>query len=181
MEVRRSEAADAEAGSLLCDRVVEVVNEAYDRGESALWQGKMLRTSVAEVSELLKQGQILLLFNEEKTCMGSVKCVTNLGPDGDVAEMGMLAITKELQGKGLGNLLLKACEDTAKASGCTKLHLELLEPVEGVDPAKKVLDEWYRRKGFVRGEKLDFATSFPDKATQLAMPCTFTLYEKELN
>ena len=70
----------------------------------------------------------------------------------------MLAAKLEFTGKGVGRLLIGACENKAIKEGCAALQLELLEPSEWQHPVKGILHKWYsERLGFEKGEQKDFA------------------------
>ena len=93
----------------------------------------------------------------------------------------MLAAKPELTGKGVGRLLISACEVRAKIEGCSTIKLELLEPSEWQHPIKSVLHKWYQdRLGYVKGEQKVFAEFYPQLSPFLSGPTKFTEYVKHL-
>ena len=112
--------------------------------------------------------------------MGSVFCNTVFDTEKKIGELGMLAAKDEFCGKGLGNGLISQAEARAKHNGCTNMRLELLTPRDWEHPVKVILDKWYTKVGYVKGDTEDFDKSYPHISPMLACPMNFTVYLKPL-
>ena len=94
--------------------------------------------------------------------VASIKCDTLYDTEKKIGEIGMMGARKEVTGKGVGRLLIAACEKKAKDEGCESVMLEILEPSEWQHPVKLILHNWYsQRLGYKPGEALDFAKDYP--------------------
>jgi GNAT superfamily N-acetyltransferase len=67
----------------------------------------------------------------------------------DVCSFGQFGVEPELQGEGIGNRLLEAIEDVARACGYPNIALDTAESAEH-------LTAWYRRKGYVQVDVVDW-------------------------
>ena len=57
----------------------------------------------------------------------------------------------------------------------------MLSPSEWVHPAKTILHEWYTGKmGYSVYDRVNFADYYPERAVNLATPCNFIRYRKQL-
>jgi len=169
-------AEDAENLEIV-NEIVRVVNAAYERGEDGLWADENhTRTNSGEVVTLLRSSQLVLIFwGSEIVGSALVKPISE-----GVVELGMLAVTGKFLRKGLGNMLVKAVESRARDLNARILQLELLAPVGFQHPAKSWLERWYLNMGFEKQGTEPFEKHFPSFAKQLAVPCTFTIYRKNL-
>jgi len=69
-------------------------------------------------------------------------CV-HLKKDGKNLHLGLLTVSPEEQGKGIGKQLLKAAEEEAKKSDCEYIQMEVIS-------VRKELIEWYFRNGYMK-------------------------------
>ena len=92
----------------------------------------------------------------------------------------MLCVNPTLTRKGYGKMLVTAAQDRAREAGCKFMQLELLVPVGWEHPYKVMLDSWYQRLGYDKGQPLSFTEHEPSLAPLLSGECTFTAYTKTL-
>ena len=96
------------------------------------------RTNLAEIEEMSRKGQFLLLESETGELLGSVYVEEH----DERAYLGMLAIAPDHQRQGLGSALIAAAETHARQLGCTDLDLRVVSP-------RTDLPGYYRRLGFI--------------------------------
>jgi len=136
------------------DELVGLVNSAY-RGEDSkkgwtteadLIEGS-LRIDADSVKELMKkEGTTILTCSDGITLLGCV----NLQQEGDGIYLGMLSVSPNAQGLGIGKKLLEASELHAKAVGCNFIFMTVID-------VRHELIAWYERHGYARtGEKKPF-------------------------
>src|SRR4051794_31711215 len=93
------------AGSAVVD-VTELVNRAYATAEDGLWRDGTTRTTPAETSEFVRNGEIAVALLDDRI-VGSVR-IQQL--DGGVGEFGMLAADPGHKGLGIGRRLIRFAE-----------------------------------------------------------------------
>lgn len=123
----------------------KLINSAY-RGETSkqgwtteahLLQGK--RITLNQLEEILKdKNNTILKHTENNQIIGSV-LLTNKG---DKLYLGMLAISPELQNKGIGKKILHEAEVHALSLGLSKIVMTVIT-------IREKLIEWYKRHGYV--------------------------------
>ncbi len=127
--------------------IVRLVNSAY-RGESSrsgwtteadLLDGQ--RTDMNEVEKLISNpGSLILLAELQGMLMGTV----HLLHEGDAANIGMLVIRPDLQGRGYGKKLLETAEQTVIGDwGVSKLRMYVIS-------LRTELMAFYRRRGYMQ-------------------------------
>ena len=153
-----------------------LVNSAY-RGESSKkgWTTEAdllggIRTDEDVLTSLItKENSVMLLYKNDT---GLVGCV-NLQHHDDKVYLGMLTVDPELQGGGVGKILLKAAEDYAKETGCTKIYMTVIS-------IRKELIAWYERHGYKdTGERKPFPMDDP-KFGLPKMQLEFIVMEKAI-
>jgi ribosomal protein S18 acetylase RimI-like enzyme len=122
----------------------KLINSAY-RGETSkkgwateanLLEGK--RITLDELEEIIKdKNNTILKYSENNQIIGSVL----LSNKGNRLYLGMLAISPELQNKGLGKKLLQEAEVHAKSLGLSKIVMTVIT-------IRDKLIEWYNRHGY---------------------------------
>ena len=112
--------------------------------------------------------------------MRSSACVRIQQLDDYTGEFGMLAVDEKHQGNGIGRALIQFAEEKCKSENLQKMQLELLVPQEGSHPFKTILEKWYTRIGYDPVHTETVESLFPDLAPQLAIPCQFIIFQKEL-
>lgn len=152
----------------------ELVNGTYAIGEAGLWRDDAPRMTIAGLAEMVRAGEIAVVRRR-----GVVAgCVRVRVREGDVGELGLLAVSPDAQGAGVGRELVDFAEATNRARGVATLGLELLVPRDGAHPAKERLDAWYRRLGYRPVARVDFADAYPEPSRSLARPCDLVTYRK---
>ncbi|QKJ63526.1 GNAT family N-acetyltransferase [Flavobacterium sp. M31R6] len=123
----------------------KLINSAY-RGETSkkgwateanLLEGK--RITLDELEKIIKnKDNTILKYTENNQIIGSVL----LSNKGNKLYLGMLAISPELQNRGLGKKLLQEAEVHALSLGLTKIVMTVIT-------IREKLIEWYNRYGYV--------------------------------
>jgi ribosomal protein S18 acetylase RimI-like enzyme len=154
-----------------------LVNSAY-RGESSKkgWTTEAdllggIRTDDESLANLLsKERSAMLLYkNDEGKIVGCV----NLQQHEDKVYLGMLTVNPELQGGGVGKILLKASDDYTKEIGCKKIYMTVIS-------IRQELIDWYKRHGYKEtGERKPFPKDDP-KFGLPKVPLEFIVLEKEV-
>jgi ribosomal protein S18 acetylase RimI-like enzyme len=164
-------ANDRDAGEL--DRLV---NSAY-RGESSKqgWTTEAdlidgTRTDAKAIASIIQQaGHQILKYVEDGTILGCVE----IRSDHDRLYLGMLTVSPQLQGKGIGKLLMKAAEEEAKKLNCTSVYMTVIT-------VRSELIDWYKRLGYSdTGERKPFQFNDP-RFGQPKKQLEFAVLEKKI-
>jgi ribosomal protein S18 acetylase RimI-like enzyme len=161
------------------DEIVLLVESAY-RGDASragwtteadLLEGQ--RTDGEAVRALiLKEGSRVLLAERDGELLACAHL--DLCPP-DACTFGMFSVRPHLQGQGVGNALLRQCEQLARADWrCRAMRMSVLRQREDLIP-------WYERRGYLRtGE----SKPFPYGDARFGLPkvgdLEFVLLEKTL-
>lgn len=153
----------------------QLVNSAY-RGESSRsgWTTEAdlldgIRTSEESLGKMIGQnGSVILLAEDAEEIKGCVY----LEKKGPVLYLGMLTVRPNLQGRGIGALLMQAAEEKARELGCRSIQMTVIT-------ARDQLIAYYQRKGFAdTGERRPFPN---DPAFGIPrQPLEFLVMEKKL-
>ncbi|MBF9133164.1 GNAT family N-acetyltransferase [Plantactinospora sp. S1510] len=156
--------------------VVDLVNRVYAGAEKGLWRDGTDRTSPAEVTSLIRAGQ-LAVARMGGRLVGTVR-LQRLG--GGEGAFGMLVASPDDRGIGIGRELVAFAERWARERQLDRMQLELLVPQTWTHPVKEFLRDWYTRIGYreIRRARLDEA--YPALQPHLATPCDFVIYHKSL-
>ena len=165
----------AGADAPLMERISELANEVYAVAEAGLWADGASRTSVGEIVQFTRAGQIAVAR------MGGqvVGCVRLQRLDERTGEFGMLCANPAHRGVGIGRELIRFAERTAHADGMSTMQLELLVPRDWTHPVKQFLAEWYSRMGYRIARTGTIDEAYPELAPLLATPCDFVIYRKD--
>lgn len=153
-----------------------LINSAY-RGESSKkgWTTEEhllggIRTDEGDLSELLQKENVTILkYTESGKIIGSVY----LEKQADKLYLGMLTVSPELQGGGIGKKLMQAAEDLAKENNIPKVSMTVIS-------VRKELIEYYERRGYKNtGETKPFPMNDP-KFGLPKQQLAFIVMEKEL-
>jgi ribosomal protein S18 acetylase RimI-like enzyme len=136
-----------------------LVNSAY-RGESSKkgWTTEEhllggIRTDEAGLIQTFDNEEIIVLkFTENNKIIGTV----SLEKQGNKLYLGMLTVSPDLQGGGIGKQLLKASESFAQEENMPKIVMTVIS-------VRAELIAWYERHGYVRtGETKPFPMDDPN-------------------
>jgi ribosomal protein S18 acetylase RimI-like enzyme len=168
--------ATASADAAIIERVTDLINAVYAVAEDGLWVDAATRTTVDEVAELTRAGQIAVARLRGRI----VGCVRVQRLDEVKGEFGMLAADPAHRGVGVGRELVRFAERYSREQGLETMQLELLVPRNWSHPTKEFLDAWYTRIGYRITRTGTIDEAYPALAPLLATPCDFVIYHKEL-
>jgi predicted N-acetyltransferase YhbS len=164
----RGERAEIEFGGHGVEpELTAIINDAYDSGESGIWEAGWSRVTRERVEQLVAAGEIAVA-RRDGTPVG---CVRIQRLDERTAMFGMLSVAPAAHGSGLGRALIDFAE---RAYAVDAMQLELLIPCGAPHPSKQRLHEWYSRLGYVRVGRRDFDEPL------LAGPADLWVYRKSL-
>lgn len=148
-----------------CDTVAinRVVNAAY-RVEDFFKAGD--RTNVREIAEFLLDETFLVARDADDDVVGAVR----VSQDGDRGHFGMLSVSPEAQGTGLGRTLIAAAEAWATERGCSWMDLEVASP-------RLELPPFYRKFGYEVTGRSEWPVEALD---ELKFPAHFVVMSKRL-
>ncbi|WP_240377102.1 GNAT family N-acetyltransferase [Bacillus piscicola] len=158
------------------ERLTNIINRVYAAAEGSLWSPGTVRTTVDEMTELTRDGEIAVA----RATGQIVGCVRIRQVDQEMGEFGLLAVDSDYQGAGIGRALIRFAEQKGQKEHLHRMQLELLVPEEGSHPTKVTLENWYTRLGYLPVRAETVAASFPKLAPLLATPCQFKVFQKEL-
>lgn len=126
--------------------LLQLVNSAY-RGEPSRrgWTTEAdllagdIRTDAADLAALMARPDAVILKAADET--GNLSGCVFLEKRGDRLYLGMLSVWPELQGQGIGKILLQAAEERARRLGCRAVYMRVLTP-------RHELLAWYERHGY---------------------------------
>jgi GNAT superfamily N-acetyltransferase len=166
----------ADADDAVVADVTDLVNRVYATAEEGLWRPGADRTTLAEVTELIRLGELAVARLNGKI-VGAVRIQRE---DDEVGEFGMLAADRDHRGVGIGRRLLDFAERLTADRGLGTMRLELLVPQTWTHPTKVFLHDWYTRIGYRVVRKGSIEEQYPNLAPLLATPCDFVIYHKAL-
>lgn len=149
------------------DDLVALVNSAY-RGESSkkgwtteadLLDGQ--RTDPESMRKQIEDENSFILIAQETETEKIDGCV-HLKKENDKCYLGMLTVTPELQGKGLGKFLIEEAEAFADMLDCTEMYMTVITK-------RTELVQWYERRGYL---KTDEIRRFPYGDARFGIPKT---------
>ncbi len=155
-DIRAAEPCDAVA-------ITKVVNAAY-QVEHFFMVGD--RTNVREIADLLLTETFLAARDADEEIVGVVRVAI----DGERGHFGMLSVSPEAQGTGLGRRLVDAAEEFARAAGCTWMDLEVASPRTELPP-------FYRKFGYEVTGTADWPA---DALAELKSPAHFIVMSRTL-
>jgi ribosomal protein S18 acetylase RimI-like enzyme len=96
------------------------------------------RTTTEDLQETIqKEGSVLLVYLHDKRIAGCV----NLQKNETKVYLGMLSVSPDIQGKGIGKQLLAAAEEYAKQLNCVSVYMTVIS-------VRHELIAWYQRYGY---------------------------------
>ena len=129
--------------------LTRLVNSAY-RGEGGWTHESHLlsgpRTNDGGIDELMRdrQSMILKYTDEQEVPVGCVY----LQKQGNKLYLGLLSVSPERQGKGIGQDLLDSAVAYAREVGCTSIRITVIS-------VRHELIEWYERHGYKRTGEIE--------------------------
>jgi len=168
--------AAASDDATVMERITDLTNEVYAVAEDGLWTEGATRTTVGDVAEMTRAGQIAVARLRNRT-VGSVR-VQRL--DDGTGEFGMLVADPDHRGLGIGRELVRFAERKCGTNGLVTMQLELLVPRNWSHPVKEFLAAWYTRIGYRIARTGTIDEAYPALAPLLATPCDFVIYRKDL-
>ena len=175
IEIRLLPAAESDDADLMA-RITELTNQVYAAAEDGLWTAGATRTTLHEVVELTRAGQVAVARMSGRV----VGCVRLQRLDESTGEFAMLAADPAHRGIGVGRELVRFAERRSSAEGVRTMQLELLVPRGWTHPTKAFLDAWYTRLGYRVARTGAIDEAYPALAPLLATPCDFVIYHKRL-
>ena len=170
-------------------KLVKLVNDVYDVAEDGMWKQKGVRTNPQELSDLIRQGRLIVArvchpqnggsSNENGSGSEIVGCV-KLDRLDQAGEFGMLVVDPDMRSMGIGGKLVRAAEEWSKGQGFREMQLELLTPRTWKQPSKEFNKLWYTRLGYVPQRTDPFEKDYPELVPFLATECDFTIWRKPL-
>jgi ribosomal protein S18 acetylase RimI-like enzyme len=155
-------------------RICALVNSAY-RGETSRkgWTTEAdflggIRVDEETLLEYFQEDDstVLKYTNDKQQIKGCVY----LKKQQEHLYLGMLTVSPELQGKGVGKMLLLASEEKAKQLGCKSIVMTVITK-------RHELIDWYKRHGYYEtGQKQPFPIG--EKFGKPKMPLEFLILEK---
>ena len=130
-----------------------------------------IRSDEEMLSGLMQQpGTIFLKYLDNNETLGCVR----LERHGDKLYLGMLSVSPDEQGGGIGKKLLKASEEEALCQSCNAIYMTVIS-------ARPELIAWYERHGYARtGEVKPFVAEDP-KYGAAKMPLEMVVLQKQLS
>jgi ubiquinone/menaquinone biosynthesis C-methylase UbiE/GNAT superfamily N-acetyltransferase len=160
----------------LMKRIADLINEVYAVAEDGLWIDGATRTTVDQVAQLTRAGEIAVARVGGRIA----GCVRLQRLDERTGELGMLVADPAHRGVGIGRELLRFAERACSEDGLDSMQLELLVPRHWTHPTKEFLAAWYTRLGYRLARTGTIDEAYPDLAPLLATPCDFVIYQKDL-
>jgi N-acetylglutamate synthase-like GNAT family acetyltransferase len=153
-----------------------IVNRAYAVGERGLWLADVERMRPEEVADAIRRGEALVARVD-----GEIVGYARLRRlDERLADLGPIAIDPDRWGSGAGGALIRFAEARAREAGAAAMQLDVLMPKAGAHEHKETLRAWYERLGFALVEHVPFERIATHAAAQLAVPCHFAIFRKDL-
>lgn len=135
--------------------IMELLNSAY-RGDSSRkgWTTEAdliagnVRTDIQNLSEVLAiPGSVFLKYTDDT---GQVQACVNLQVQHQRVYLGMFSVNPELQGGGIGKIMLRSAEEYALSQGGTHIYMSVIS-------VRTELIAWYQRHGYLdTGERKPF-------------------------
>lgn len=156
--------------------ISNMVNCVYGASEKSLWAQETARTTSDEIASFT-DAEELAVAQSMGEIVGCVR-VRRIGQE--TGDFGMLAVSHQYQGGGIGGELIRFAEQKCLKEGLRTMQLELLVPRAGSHPTKIRLKDWYIRLGYVPVGTENIDTAFPKLTSMLAIPCIFIVFQKKL-
>lgn len=165
------------AGAADIVAITSLLNSAY-RGESSKkgWTTEAhliagnVRTDESHLQQVMQlpESIVVKFSNEQQQITGCI----NLQKHGNKIYLGLLSVSPQLQGFGIGKQLLKAADEYAQHLQCTAIYMTVIT-------ARKELISWYQRYGYKdTGERKAFTED--GLSGKHLQPLAFMVLEKAI-
>ena len=154
INIRVAQARDAE-------RIVELINAAFRRGERHIIHGN--RIDLDGVQSLFPKGQFLVAVDN-----GDLAGCVYLEPRGERTYLWLLSVAPERHGKGLGSMLMRKAEQRSISAGSRYIDLRTIN-------LREDNRAFYKHRGYVETGTTPFPAEVPVK-----LPCHFVNLSKSL-
>lgn len=141
--------------------IAALVNRAY-QVESFFVEGE--RTNAAEIAEMAHKGTFLVL----EQARGELAAAVFVDAQSASAYIGMLSVSPDMQGRGLGKRLVRIAEALGEAMGCSSVGLRIVN-------LREDLGRWYRSLGYEEVGTSEYVRHRPVK-----QPCHFIEMRRQL-
>jgi GNAT superfamily N-acetyltransferase len=168
--------ASAASDEVLVAEVVRLINRAYALGEDGLWVKGTVRSTPPQIAEAIHTGGMLAATRDGE--LVGCACVRFL--DDITADLGLVSVSPDHQGTGVGREIVHVAEDLMRERGAQTAQLELLVPRGWVHPTKDRLRAWYVRLGYRVVRSAPFEEIATHGASELATPCEFLVFHRAL-
>jgi GNAT superfamily N-acetyltransferase len=160
----------------LAGELAGIINDAYAAGEQGLWADDAVRTTAAEMTEAIRQGEMLAARLDDRV----VGCARLKPLDERTADLGYISAATDRWGSGVGRQVVQSAEEVSRSRGVTTMQLELLVPRDWTHPEKERLRAWYTRLGYRVVRSAPVEEVAPWAPSKLATPCEFLIFRKSL-
>jgi GNAT superfamily N-acetyltransferase len=141
--------------------LIAMINEAFAIEE--FLEGT--RTDEVRLQDMMGTGKFLLAEDDHHRVMASVYVELR----GSRGYLGMLAVSRKHQGKGLGRIMVGAAEKYCREQGCTAMDLTVLSLRPDLPP-------FYRKLGYAEVRTEDF---IPSRRLKDGMQCHAIVMSKQ--
>lgn len=127
--------------------IKDLLNSAY-RGERSRkgWTTEAdliagnVRTDEQNLAEVMAvSGSVFLKYTSNA---GVIQGCVNLQVQGERVYLGMFSVDPDLQGAGIGKIILKAADEYARSQACSSIYMSVIS-------VRSELIAWYQRHGYV--------------------------------
>jgi len=160
----------------LVSDISALVNRAYDVAEGGLWHGGVTRTTLAETSDAITAGEVVVARDDGRL-VGSIR---TRQLDSETGWFGVLAVDQTYGRRGMGGKLVAFAESRALLAGASRMQLELLVPGHAHQHTDR-LATWYGRLGYRETERCNLIDVEPSAVPFLAVPCDVAVMRKHLS
>jgi GNAT superfamily N-acetyltransferase len=144
--------------------IAALVNRAY-AVEAFFVDGD--RTTADEVAEMARAGQFLVLDGPGQAG-GTLAAAVYVEERANSVYIGMLSVSPDIQGRGLGKRLVRIAEALGEANGCAAAELRIVN-------LREDLGRWYRSLGYE-----EVGTSPYVRHRAVKQPCHFIEMRRRL-
>ena len=158
------------------DEVVNLINSVYRRAEEGIWVNSKNRIDQEEFLKNQEIGKTLLAFKNKKL-VGSVYLKLEKTKQ---IRFEKLAVDAKYREEGIGSMLVKEVEKTARSLGGKNIGFELLVPINHINLFKEKVKGWYLNRGYRIIGRQSIESFVPQSIKYLLNPAEFLIFTKKL-